>query len=221
MQAKIKDAFVKGDISRAIESIEKYFDTGNCSLWHLFKDVQRKVLNQIIHDTLNEVEGSLRQINEHHYSIIQVMRQLNVPLPRVLAITEEFIQNTDLLNLLESEEIDIQRLQKLIEKIEDGSFNVDKTTLNFLINKKINTMMREFSKNPYNPSLLGSAESLLRALDPLSLSPDLWEAQNIYFSVGKQLLAEMEDRAGIGDGEANNWLECFQNMGDYLQVKIV
>jgi hypothetical protein len=149
------------------------------------------------------------------------MRQLNVPLPRVLALTEEFIQNTDLLNLLESDDIDIPRLEKLIEKIEEESFNVDKTTFNFLINNKINTMMREFSQNPYNPSLLRSAESLLRTLDPLSLNPDLREAQNIYFSVGKQLLEEMEDRAGKGDEEANNWLICFQNMGDYLQVKIV
>lgn len=81
--------------------------------------------------------------------------------------------------------------------------------------------MREFSQNPYNPSLLGSAESLLRTLNPLSLNPDLWEAQNIYFSVGKQLLAEMEDRAGKGDEEAGDWLKYFQNMGDYLQVKIV
>jgi hypothetical protein len=167
------------------------------------------------------VEGSLRQINEHHYSIIQVMRQLNVPLPRVLALTEEFIQNTDLLNLLESEEIDIPRLQKLIEKIEEESFNVDKTTLNFLINNKINIMMREFSENPYDPSLLEAAESLLRIMEPLSLNLDLWEAQNIYFSVGKQLLAEMEDRAAKGDEEANNWMIYFQNLGDHLQVKIV
>ena len=81
--------------------------------------------------------------------------------------------------------------------------------------------MREFSENPYDPSLLKTAESLLRIMNPLSLNPDLWEAQNIYFSVGKQLLTEMEDRANKGDEEANNWMIYFQNLGNHLQVKIV
>ena len=81
--------------------------------------------------------------------------------------------------------------------------------------------MREFSQNPYDFSLLEAAESLLRTLDPLSLDTDLWEAQNIYFSAGKQLLAEMGDRAAEGDEDAKNWMIYFQNLGDHLQVKIV
>ena len=81
--------------------------------------------------------------------------------------------------------------------------------------------MREFAKNLYDSSFLEAAESLLQILEPLSLNPDLWEAQNIYFSAGKQLLAEMGDRADKGDEEAKNWMMYFQNLGDHLKVKIV
>jgi hypothetical protein len=221
MHKAIKDAFLKSDIATAIGMIEQYFDTGNCSLWHLFKDEQRKVLNQILHETVDEVERSLRQINEHHYSIVKVMRQLHAPLPRVLALTEEFILNTDLLNLLESDETDIQRLQKLVEKVKEESFNVDRTTLNFLVSTKVNIMMRAFADHAHDPSLLENAESLLRILHPLSLNLDLWEAQNIYFSVGKQLFAEMEEKAEKGNDKAKEWMARFRDLGDYLEVRIV
>ncbi|MGA1824517.1 MAG: DUF3536 domain-containing protein [bacterium] len=221
MQMEIKDAFVKSDISSAIGIIEKYLVSRSCSLWHLFKDAQRKFLNRILRDTINEMERSLRQINENHYAIIQIMRQLHAPLPKVLALTEEFILNTDLLNLLESKEVDRIRLQKLIEKIKEGSFTIDTKTINYLVSTKINEMMRAFADTMHDPSLLEAVESLLRILHPLQLTLDLWEAQNIYFSAGKKLLSEMERRAAKADEEAEQWMTYFQNLSDYLEVKIV
>ena len=221
MRQGIEDAFLRSDISGVLRLVEQYFDTGDCSLWHLFKDEQRKVLNQILDETLKEVEGSLRQINEHHYSIIQVMRQLRVPLPRTLALIEELMLNTGLFDLLEGKKIDIPGLQKLIEKIREGAFNVDRTTLNFLVSNKVNAMMGKFASHPQDSSLLEAAESLLWSLQPLSLKLDLWEAQNIYFSIGKQLFSEMKERADAGDEKAGKWMARFMDFGDHLKVRII
>jgi hypothetical protein len=221
MHQGIKDAFLRSDISGVLRLVEQYFDTGDCSLWHLFKDEQRKVLNQILDETLKEVEGSLRQINEHHYSIIQVMRQLHVPLPRTLSLIEELMLNTGLFDLLEGKKIDIPGLQKLIEKIREGAFNVDRTTLNFLVSNKVNAMMGKFARYPQDSSLLEAAESLLWSLQPLSLKLDLWEAQNIYFSTGKQLFSEMKERADAGDEKAVKWMARFKDFGDHLKVRII
>ena len=48
MNTEIKEAFDKGDIPEVIRLMDKHFGTNNYSLWHLFKDEQRKVLNQVL-----------------------------------------------------------------------------------------------------------------------------------------------------------------------------
>ena len=49
---------------------------------------------------------------------------------------------------------------------------------------------------------------------------NLWQAQNIYFSIGKDLLNKMEDRVRNGDVSAKEWVNSFQRLGHYLHVKI-
>ncbi|MEJ2066434.1 MAG: DUF3536 domain-containing protein, partial [Deltaproteobacteria bacterium] len=93
MSQEIKDAFTKGDIPEVIRVMDKHFETHNYSLWHLFRDEQRKVLSQILDATLEEIEVSFRQIYEHHYPVMQVMRGMHIPLPKALATTLEFVLN--------------------------------------------------------------------------------------------------------------------------------
>ncbi|MGA1844919.1 MAG: DUF3536 domain-containing protein [bacterium] len=221
MHREIREAFAKGDIAETIRSIERYFDTSSCSLWHLFKDEQRRVLRRILRDTLQEVEGSLRQINERHYSIMQVMRNLHIPLPKVLALTEEFIISSDLLDALQEEDLDLQQIQKMVVRIRVEGFSVDKATLDFLVSNRVNAMMEAFEHSPQDPSHLESVESLLGVLRPLFLHLNLWKAQNIYFSAGKRLLAEMEEKAAGDMEDANAWVGHFKKLGDHLGVRIV
>ena len=79
--------------------------------------------------------------------------------------------------------------------------------------------MEEFAATPTDASPLETVEALLRTLEPLSLPFDLLKVQNIHFSVGKELGAEMRERAAGGDEEAAEWLARFERLGDYLQLR--
>jgi hypothetical protein len=219
MSQEIKDAFIKSDIPEVIRLMDKHFGTHNYSLWHLFRDEQRKVFNQILDSTLNEIRDSFRHIFERYYPVIHVMRELRIPLPKALAIPVEFILNIDLRNLLESKEIDLDRLEKLVKEIKRLSLELDTTTLNFVSSQKINAVMEKFSQTPQDLSLLETMYAIFRTLSPLSLNPDLWKAQNIYFSTCKQLYDEMGEKAVNGDQGAKKWLELFTNVGHYLRVR--
>lgn len=221
MRQEIKDAFMKSDIPEVIRLMDKHFETHNYSLWHLFRDEQRKVLNQILDSTLEEIEASLRQIAEHHYSIMQAMREMQIPLSKALATPVEFILNTDLRKLLESEELDLDRLQNLVEEVKRWSFELDKTTLGFVASQKINTLMERLFQTPEDVSLLETIEAIFKILSALPLELDIWKAQNIYFSIGQQLYAEMGERAEKGDETAEKWVEHFNSLGNYLSVRII
>jgi alpha-amylase/alpha-mannosidase (GH57 family) len=220
MSQEIKDAFTKSDIPEVIRVMDKHFETHNYSLWHLFKDEQRKVLNQILDATLEEIEFSFRQIYEHHYPVMQVMRGMHIPLPKALATTLEFVLNRELRGLLEDEELDLERLQELVGEVTSWSLEPDKTTIGFVATKKIDSLMTILSQSPEDLSLLETIEALLRISTSLPLELDLWKTQNIYFALGKEHYPGKRAQAEGGDQAAAHWVEHFDKVGGYLHVYV-
>ena len=219
MRQEITDAFVKSDLPKMIRLMDRHFETHSYSLWHLFKDEQRKVLNQIIEPTLSEIADSFRQTHEQHYPIMRVMRDLQIPIPKSLAATAEFILNTDLRKSLETEELDLEHLQKLVEEAKKWSFELDMTTLGFVASQRINSLMEKLSMTPEDLSLLERIETIFRILSALPLELDLWKTQNICFSISRQLNGEMRESAERGDQTAKKWVEHFNNLQDHLYVR--
>jgi hypothetical protein len=221
MHQEIKEAFLKSDVPEVIRLIDKHFQTHNYSLWHLFKDEQRKVLNQIIEFPLQEIENSFRQIHHHHYPIMQAMNEMRIPLPRSFATPMAFILNIDLCKLLENEELDIDQIQKLIVDIRKWSIEIDQKNLEFVATQRINKLMEKFSQIPNDIQLLENIESILNILDGLFLDLDLGEAQSLCFSIGKQQIYDrMREKSKNGDPTARRWIEHFNNLREYLHVRI-
>jgi len=221
MQQEIMDVFKKNNTPGTIRFIEKHFNTGHYSLWHLFKDEQIKVLYQILDSTLEEVEKSIRAINDCHYPIIQIIKQLRIPLPKVLSDTVLVMLNADLLQVLGQEMIDFERLQDLVDEVKEWSLNIDKKTLGFAVRRKIDFLMGKFLVKPDKVNLLEIVNELLRIVSSLSLDVDFWKAQNIYFSVGKKVYREMKHKAEKKNRSAKKWIECFDLLGEHLNARMV
>jgi len=220
MHQEIKDAFLKSNVAEVIHLMDKYFGTHNYSIWHLFRDEQRKILGRIVEGTLKDIETHFRQIYKHHYSLMQVMKERDTPLPKALATPLEFILNTDLRKLLENDELDFDQLQNLIEKVKRWPIELDKITVGFVASQRVNKLMGKLSQTPEDVLVLQNIEAILRILSTLPLELDMWKAQNVYFSIGKQLYGGMRERAEKEDNNAKKWIEHFNGLGHYLQVKI-
>jgi alpha-amylase/alpha-mannosidase (GH57 family) len=221
MRQEIKDAFQKGDITEVINLVDKHFSAHRYSLRHLFRDEQRKVLNQIVEGTLKDIETLFRQIYDHYYPLMQVMKDAHIPLPKALSTPVEFVLNIDLRKMLEKEEPDINQLQKLIGEVKKWSFEPDKAILGFVASQRIDKLMERLSQTPEVVSAIEKVETLLRILNALPLELDMWKAQNIYFSIGNQLYGKVRERAEKGDDGAKRWIEHFNNLGRHLQAKII
>jgi len=50
--------------------------------------------------------------------------------------------------------------------------------------------------------------------------PNLWKAQNLYFSMKETLYGTMLRRAETGEESARNWVEGFRKLGDDLRIKV-
>ncbi len=220
MHQNIKEAFRKSDISEVFNLMDDLFGTHNYTLWHLFKDEQREVFDQILESSLERIEYSFRQIYDDEYPLMQAMREMGIPLPGPMTTSIEFVFNHDFRNILRQEELDFDRLEDLTEDFRSWEIELDTETLEYEASKRILQLMRDFEETPLDVDTIQTIQQLLHLLQSLPMDLDIWEAQNIYFETGKSRYSELVKQSEEGDMNAERWVEHFRILGDYLNVKV-
>ena len=167
MSRELEQAFSKSDISDVIVIMNNYFGRHNYSLWYLFKDDQRKIINKIFTASLKEVEFAFRYIYERHYPLMQAMREVMMPLPKSLLTSAEFILNSDLTAELEKEDTDTTRLSDLVNEIKKQSLELDKMNVGYVAASKINLLAKRFYNSPENMDAISRLQKILHILAAL------------------------------------------------------
>jgi len=220
IQQNMKNAFRKGDTAEVVRLMNVAFGGNSYSLWHLFKDEQRHILYELLETTWLEIEASFRHIYEHNYAIMQAMRGMNIPLPKALATTAEFILNEDLCKLIRDEHTNLERLQVLADEATRLSLQLDTATIQFEASRKVNRLMTQMEDSPVNVDLLETIETTVRILLTIVTELDLQTAQNVFFDISKKTYPQVSKRAQAGDDAAQKWVEHFRKLARYLGVAV-
>ena len=219
MRDELTDGFSKSDIPRMILSLEEHYGSHSYTLWHLFKDGQRKVFYAILDSTLADMESAFRHIYKQFFPLLSAMKEMQIPPPKALEDPVWYIVNLDLKKILSAEDLDTKRLAVLVGEMTKGKFEPDTATLNFTASRAIKTLMQRLLENPGDALLIEKINKTFTILCPLALNYNLWECQNYYFRIGREKAAVMRDHAGSGDEHARQWIRLFEELGCYLGVK--
>ena len=219
MQGKVLAAFSQSNIPETIGQINRYFSANNYSLWYLFKQEQQNILNQVLRSTMEDIEGSFRQIYEHHYPLMHIKNDVRLPLPRMLTTVVEFVLQQDLSDVLEAKELDMDRLRSLVDEMKRWSFKRDQTNLSFVASTCMNTLMARLKEHPEDIVLMEKITLSLELLLTLSLELDLWKAQNHFFYLSKSIYPEIVAQSVV-DTLAMQWVKTFECLGDMLLVHV-
>ncbi len=220
MRGEIRDCFTRGDAAGTVRLIEKHFESGAYSLWHLFRDQQRQIVGQILDAALDDVERTLRRLKEQHYATLEVTRRMGMPLPRILSRIAELIHSADFLDLMAGEAVDVELLRRANEEARRWGVEPDRVTAAFTVSRRVNRAMLELEADPERLELLRRVEGLLVAVEPLQLELDLWMAQNVHFTLDRRHRPALEARAAEGDVQAQAWLAAFAALAPRLGVKV-
>jgi len=219
MQQDMEDAFYKGDTNAVLRQINMKFGVNNYSIWHLFKDEQRRLMYELLSDTWVEIEGSFRHIYEQNYSIMLMLRNMNMSLPAALAAPAEFIINHDLCGAIRAEEMNIDLLKELTDEAGRLSLNLDKTTRRYEASSKINRLMEMFEQSRDDTELLYTLEGALYVLKGIVPDMDLQMAQNLFFSIRNEKYPEMKKKAESQE-DAAKWIKLFERVAKHLDLVI-
>jgi alpha-amylase/alpha-mannosidase (GH57 family) len=218
MRQNMETAFYKGDTTEVMRLMSISFAGNTYSLWHLFKDQQRRILYELLTPTWRQIAASFEQIYQHNYTIMQIMRGMNMPLPKALSAPAEFVLNQEICRELRDAESDLAKLRRLVDEADRLSLKLDETTIRFEAARKINRLMDRLESSPDDVGILEIIEATLGILSAMDSHLDLQKAQNVFFSICSQKYPDMNKKADSGDERAKKWVHHFQNLARYLDV---
>lgn len=219
MQKEARAAFDRGDIPAVIRTMDRYFGKDIYTLWHLFKDEQRKVVNMILTLTYRHIEELYKHIYEDNLSLMEFLRKLNIPLPKPLSVAADYTINNRILRSFTGR-MDIKKLEAITGKAKELSIEIDGNTIGYRASAFINSLMEGFRSAPEDPEVLSKVRDCLKLVSTLPVKMNLWETQNVYFSLGKTVYPKMYERARAGEELAVRWTDAFNDLSNYVHVKV-
>ncbi|WPP50880.1 DUF3536 domain-containing protein [Catalinimonas niigatensis] len=221
MKDEVRDAFQKSRVHEVIVLMDKHFGTHNYSFWHLFKEDQQKILEQVMSHTMKTVEVSFSNIYENNYSLLQAMKELGLTPPQPLKYCSDFTVNVKLEAIFKEDEINFKELNSIVESFKRLEVKVNKVGLDYLAEQKINDLMSRLHKTPEDISLMRRIAKFLEATYKVKLTPDLWQAQNIAFQIREKNNRKFTEKSAKGDEEASLWCAHFHKLFSELNIRII
>ncbi|OIO03021.1 MAG: glycoside hydrolase [Elusimicrobia bacterium CG_4_10_14_0_2_um_filter_56_8] len=219
MSDGIKGAFAAGNLADMTRLISENFPQGSYSLWHLFKDEQRKVIDQIFSAARSEMIASFRQIYNHHSAILDVTSRLRAPLPSSFVTVAQSVLNDDISRALKAAPVDAAGLKRAAALIGRFSFSIDRSAIGLTLTEKLNRLADAFGAEPENALHLERISEILEAVSPLGLELNLWRVQNIFFKIGRPMAAAKNSWAASGNAGARLWVDLFEATSALLKVR--
>lgn len=220
IKERLKETFQKGNTTEVMRIMDVEFEGNSYSLWHLFKDQQRHILYELLDTTWKEVEASFRQIYEHNYTVMKIMHDMRIPLPKAFSAPAEFVLNQDLSRCIKNDQAPLKELKKLTEEVKSLSLKLDEPTLQYEAGNKITRLMHQLEKTPDDINLLTRTTSTLEILLEIIPELNLQRSQNVFFSICKKRKSKIDKQAKMENENSKTWLKNLEKLGHYLGVKL-
>ena len=220
MEKEISSSFEQANVIDIIRLMDKHFGTNSYSLWYLFKDEQRKVIEKILEPTLTEIERNFAQTYLDNRTIINFLRQLNIPIPKALSLITEQVINQELKIIFSQKSIDLERLSDILQETENWSIAIDQATLEFNVGGWINQAMEEVRKNPLKIKYILEITDVLKQMQDFEVQLHLWTGQNIYFEIKQDILPPLQQKIAQKEENIPSWWEHFKELGAMFKIDI-
>ncbi|HEX7284683.1 MAG TPA: DUF3536 domain-containing protein [Candidatus Angelobacter sp.] len=210
-------AFSAGEFGDTLRELNQYFGETRYSLKSLFKDEQKRIIAIILMQTLADAEAGYHAIYAKHGPMLRFLKEMDQPAPEVLRMTAAFVLNTDLKRAFAADPVDAVQISVLLELVKREGVQLEEAGVAFAARNALDRLMRRLQQEPRNPDLLEQTNVLAGILRTLPFPVDLWNAQNIFYSL---LQTEFPAVSGQPDAAARTWMERFAALGEKLQVAV-
>jgi alpha-amylase/alpha-mannosidase (GH57 family) len=213
MKLRVVNAFEESRLGDVLSAMQTYFGDDRYTLWQLFKDEKRKVLNMITRQSMRELEESLRRVYNRDYQLVNALSNNDIPIPRAYTTTFEYILNADLINCFQPDRINVKELERVIGELAKWRLSIeDPGTVERLAGESIYKELRRISAERSNVKRIERLNRVFPLLRKFKLEPILYKSQNLYF--------EISQSSTDSNSLKSEWIEQFKRLGENLNVRV-
>ncbi len=220
MLAAISGSFERVDIPEVVRLLDRRFGEKTYSLRSLFRDEQRRILRSILSNTVAEAEAAYLQLYDHHAALMRFITSLGTPMPREFSAAVEYAINSLMRRACSAEELDGERIRSLLREAQASNVSLDKTTLEFLLRRKLETLAGRFAAEASNIDRINDLQSALKIIKLMPFAVNMAVAQNQVYSVQTGLFTRTRRRAQRGDSKAQEWVDAYLTLSEMLMIRV-
>ena len=219
MRQDVASAFNEGDYAAVIRLIDTHFGMHNYSIKDLFRDEQRRILQRILADTLQDFEDKFITLYENSKSLMGFVRETGMPVPDYFMTAAGNALNLKLQKMFASETIDVDKVREDAGEIKTWDVTPDCVALEFIIRERVQRMMAALLEEPENAQRIAEILTLVEAVELLPVEVNLWQAQEMFWTM-LQARADSACATGEAEGIPCCWSDSIKKLGQVLQYDI-
>jgi len=220
MKEEMSATFDKGLYTELIALMDQHFGTHSYSLSNLFRDEQRKILNQIIEKNLTASIESYQSLFERGRPLMDFMKETGTPVPRMFLIAAQPALNDALKTALTQEEVDADAVQRIVDQIRKWQVEIDMPNTEYFLRVHMEKLTRALVQDPADMKLMAKIQKLMELLRSVPIEIVLWQVQNDYYVLAKSTYRDYLQRERSGEAGAAIWLEAFRKLGDTFRFNL-
>ena len=207
------DTFMRSDLPETIRVIDDGFDR-KYSLRDLFRDEQRRVLNEVIKTSLEDMETFYRQTYENQAPLIRFLYECHIPIPNEMRDNARVALNDMLRHALAAPEMDGALIKNLLAQFPVAGAALDTPLLEITLRRNLEHTCKNFFEEPRNLNSLQKCRESVQAAKEVPLPLVLWAIQNLTYAVLQDLYPEMKQ------ANEQEWLAEFDQFAQLLGIRL-
>jgi alpha-amylase/alpha-mannosidase (GH57 family) len=213
MRDEIAELFARADITEVLRRIERHFPDQTYSLRTLFRDEQKKILDDVMVSTLEGVERSYASIYDQFAPLMRFLASLGQPVPKALHQAAEYTLTARLKRELDKgRDVDLEAADAVLREARDTGVTLELSELGVAVQRALELMLQALARDPDDLALLEAARVVATVARNARLEFDVSAPQNRFYDLRETLLPERR--------EDPRWLSSFRGLGVQLGVAV-
>lgn len=216
----LRDAFRKSCISDMTLLIHAAFGSKRFTLDDVFADDREKLIKGMLERDILTAEDAYRSVYHRTYTLVNMLRIQNKPIPELLADNTNVVINADLKRWFFTQSRDVYALDQLVTAAIDWKVELDQESLGITAAQYVYRLVKDLSLAPYDFNQLDLISQILIRLHELDIKFRLWRIQNAFFKIGKEHIGNKAFIRNIGEEEYKKWLLKCKAVGEQLKIRL-